>query len=93
MNRPGTINCIKCGVPYLLLLSRGVGTKAGVYSKLLIGWAIIAFLIPAAGFLANNVGGGMGIFAAVGAVTLAGGVLYWIFRDPSGQPDSFRSFS
>lgn len=93
-NRPGTINCTKCEAPYLLLLSRKVGTRTGAFAKLVVGWALIAMLIPGAAYVGDSLGGGG---MAIGVVLLGfvgiGVILWWIFRDPGGQPEKFESFS
>ncbi|ARU42332.1 hypothetical protein CCB80_14720 [Armatimonadetes bacterium Uphvl-Ar1] len=91
-NRPGLINCINCEAPYLLLLSRKVGTRSGAFAKLVIGWALIALLLPAAAY-SSIAFPGVGLLGVVAIIGVIGGVLAWIFRDPSGQPDKFRSFS
>ncbi|MBX3113532.1 MAG: zinc ribbon domain-containing protein [Fimbriimonadaceae bacterium] len=93
MNQPGTINCVKCGIPYLLLLSRKMGTRSRAFTKLVIGWALISGIIPLAAFW-GTIAGGPGLFMGifVGLIIL-GGVFYWIFRDPSGQPERFTPFS
>lgn len=94
LNQPGTINCIKCETPYLLLLSRKVGTRSGAFAKLVIGWAMIAGLLPAGAYLGTlDGGGGLAIGGTLVAVLGVGVILWWIFRDPGGQPDKFRSFS
>ena len=93
-NRPGTINCIKCEAPYLLLLSRNLGSRSGVFAKLVIGWALIAMLIPSAALLGEYTGGGgISIGIGLGAFGLVGVILWWIFKDRSGQPEKFQSFS
>jgi hypothetical protein len=91
-NRPGLINCVQCGAPYLLLLSRKVGTRSGAFAKLVIGWALIALLLPAAAY-SSIAFPGVGLLGVVAIIGVIGGILAWIFRDPSGQPDKFRSFS
>lgn len=94
MNQPGTVNCIKCGIPYLLLLSRRIGTRSGAFTRLVIGWAIISAIIPLAAYWGvsapNSTAGMLGFVAGFGVLA---GVLYWVFRDPTGQPGRFQSFS
>lgn len=93
-NQPGTINCIKCETPYLLLLSRNVGTRTGAFAKLVIGWALIAGLLPFGAYMGTMDGGGLlAIGGTLAAVVGVGVVLRWVFRDPSGQPEKFQSFS
>jgi len=93
MNQPGTINCVKCGIPYLLLLSRKIGTRSRAFTKLVIGWALLSAIIPLAAYW-GTVAGGPGLFMGLffGLVVL-GVIMHWIFRDPSGQPDKFTPFS
>lgn len=91
-NRPGLINCIKCEAPYLLLLSRKVGSRTGAMAKLVLGWAIIAMLIPATAY-STILAPSLGLFGILIALAIAGGILWWIFRDRSGQPEKFQSFS
>jgi hypothetical protein len=92
-NRPGTVNCTKCEAPYLLLLSRKVGTRTTAFAKLVLGWAFIAGIIPAAAFAGEAIGGGLAIIAVLGGIAGVGVILYWIFRDPSGQPERLTPFS
>ncbi len=92
-NRPGTINCVKCEIPYLLLVSRNVGTRGGAFAKLLVGWAIISAIIPLAAFWGTAAGGPGLIGGLVFGILVLGVVLYWIFRDPSGQPERATPFS
>jgi len=92
-NRPGTVNCLKCEAPYLLLLSRKVGTRTSAFAKLVLGWAIIAGIIPAAAYAGEAIGGGLSIVAVLGGLVGVGFILFWIFRDPSGQPERLTPFS
>ncbi len=94
LNAPGTINCVKCGVPYLLLLSRRMGTRSGAFTRLVLGWAVISAIIPLSaywGVTAENTVLGVGGFIV--GFAILGGVVFWIFRDPTGQDGRFQSFS
>jgi len=82
-NQAGDVYCRQCGSPYLLDFVKGkvVGTRLG--KKLMAAWiSMIAVLIgiPAASALPPV----PGVLAVLSVLTLASGMVYLAFRDPTG---------
>lgn len=92
-NPPGTINCQRCGAPYILELSRKTPGSAVIYSKLVVGWAVIAAMIPGAALLSERSSGGLGAMIVLGSIAIGIVILVFLFRPPSGVIDNPRPFS
>lgn len=92
-NQPGTVNCLGCGEPYLLLLARGTRGKGKVYGRLVVGWAVIAVLIPFSAWSAVSLPGALAVVGVFGGLVVGGLVLWWVFRGPTGSVEFTRPFS
>lgn len=81
-NDPGAIVCKGCGGLYLLEKVRLSRYSDKVYPKLLITYAMIAFLIVGGSAIGLAVEGTARWVAVFGAVAFVGVILTWLFRPP-----------
>ncbi len=92
-NLPGHINCQRCGGPYLLELSRKAPRRSKVFAKLLLGWAVIAVLIPSAGVAAIMAKGALGSMSVLAVILAGGATLFFVLKPPRGVSSSSAPFS
>lgn len=79
-NPPAGLLCSKCNKPYLLEAARGGTSKSQVYGKIVLTFALMALMVPVAGFTALGIQPQFRMIIILGAIAIVGGTLFWLFR-------------
>ena len=84
-NPPGNLACGGCSKPFLLEVVRRSDQKIGFLGRLVMAWGCLALGLGGAVFCGFTVTGSFGVFAALGCVAIAGGLVALVLKAPRGD--------